>query len=87
MYQALSGFEGSEGLRLHRLDVAKLAEQVRADPAAAGFLDISSPCGGRPNCEGYLFWDDVHPTTQAHRRLAEAAIRVLSTFSEVPQSD
>jgi phospholipase/lecithinase/hemolysin len=26
---------------------------------------------------GYLFWDDVHPTTQAHRRLADAALQVL----------
>ena len=75
--QALSTFADSPGLRLHRLDVWQLAERVRADPAAAGFVDITTSCGQRRTCEGHLFWDDVHPTTQAHRRLAEAAAQVL----------
>jgi phospholipase/lecithinase/hemolysin len=75
--QALSGFAGRAGLRLYRLDVWQLAERVRADPAAAGFVDIASPCSQHRRCEGYLFWDDVHPTTQAHRRLADAAAQVL----------
>jgi outer membrane lipase/esterase len=83
--QALSAFEGSHSPRLHRLDVWNLAKQVRADPTAAGFVDVWSPCGGRGDCEGYLFWDDVHPTTQAHQRLAEAAIRVLSPSQGVWQ--
>jgi outer membrane lipase/esterase len=77
--QALSGFAGKTGLRLYRLDVWQLAERVTADPVAAGFVDITTPCGQRRPCEGYLFWDDVHPTTQAHRRLAEAAVQVLET--------
>jgi phospholipase/lecithinase/hemolysin len=71
------GFAGRAGLRLYRLDVWQLAERVRADPAAAGFVDIASPCSQHRRCEGYLFWDDVHPTTQAHRRLADAAAQVL----------
>jgi len=63
--------------RLYRLDVWQLAERVKADPAAAGFVDITNPCAHHQRCEGYLFWDDVHPTTQAHRRLADAALQVL----------
>ncbi|HLM38419.1 MAG TPA: SGNH/GDSL hydrolase family protein [Microvirga sp.] len=74
---ALSGFAGSTGVRVHRLDVWQLAERVQADPAAAGFIDIANPCSQRRSCEGYLFWDGVHPTTQAHRRLADAAAQVL----------
>lgn len=77
--QALSGFASQGGLRLYRLDVWQLAERVRANPAAAGFTDITTPCGQHRRCEGHLFWDDVHPTTQAHRRLAEAAAQVLET--------
>jgi phospholipase/lecithinase/hemolysin len=42
-----------------------------------GFVNITTPCDRRRNCDGYLFWDDVHPTTQGHQRLAEAAARVL----------
>ena len=77
--QVLTAFVGPDGLQLYRLDVWQMAERVRADPAAVGFIDISTPCGERRNCEGYLFWDDVHPTTQAHRRLAEVAAQVLDT--------
>ena len=75
--QSLSGFAGRTDVRLHRLDVWQLAERVQADPAAAGFVDITNPCNQRRSCEGYLFWDNVHPTTQAHRRLAVAAAQVL----------
>jgi phospholipase/lecithinase/hemolysin len=75
--QALSDYAGSTGVRLHRLDVWQLAERVQADPAAAGFVHITNPCSQRQSCERYLFWDNVHPTTQAHRRLADAAAQVL----------
>jgi phospholipase/lecithinase/hemolysin len=77
--QALSGFAGRTDLQLYRLDVWQLADRVRADPAAAGFVDITSPCSQHRRCEGYLFWDGVHPTTQAHRRLADAAAQLLET--------
>ena len=75
--QALSGFAGQNGLRLYRLDVWRMAERVRADPATMGFANISTPCDRQRSCDGYLFWDEVHPTTQAHQRLAEAAAQVL----------
>lgn len=75
--QALSGFAGRAGVRLLRLDVWQLAQRVLADPAAAGFTDITTPCSQHQSCEGYLFWDNVHPTTQTHRRLADAAAEVL----------
>jgi outer membrane lipase/esterase len=75
--QALSEFSSRPGPRLYRLDVWQLAERVRADPAAAGFIDITSPCAQHRRCEGFLFWDNVHPTTQAHRRLADAALQAL----------
>jgi len=75
--QALAEFAGRTGLRLYRLDVWELAERVSADPAAAGFADIVTPCQQNRSCEGHLFWDGIHPTTQAHRRLAEAATQVL----------
>jgi outer membrane lipase/esterase len=77
--QALSGLTGHSGLRLYRLDVWQLAERVRANPAAAGFVDITSSCSQHQRCEGYLFWDGIHPTTQAHQRLADAAAQLLET--------
>jgi outer membrane lipase/esterase len=76
--QVLSTYASSPGVKLYRLDVRRLAERVRADPVASGFADLDHPCGQRGDCEGYLFWDEVHPTTRAHQRLAEAAAQLLN---------
>ena len=54
-----------------------MAERARKDPAAFGFVDVSTPCNLLPTCDGHLFWDGVHPTTQAHARLGDAALEVL----------
>jgi len=75
--RALATFRKRPGLRLHRLDVRALAERVRAAPGTAGFADVVPPCIDAGGCEGYLFWDQVHPTTLGHARLAEAAYGVL----------
>ncbi|HZH27520.1 MAG TPA: SGNH/GDSL hydrolase family protein [Azospirillaceae bacterium] len=64
-------------MRLHRLDVHQLAETLMADPAAAGFRNTTVPCPSRSGCDGYLFWDNLHPTAAAHARLADAALRAL----------
>jgi phospholipase/lecithinase/hemolysin len=69
----------SPRFRLYRLDVAAMAERARKDPASYGFTNISTPCGGSSQCESYLFWDEIHPTTEAHARLADAALRALSS--------
>ncbi len=68
---------------LHRLDVWGLAQKVLADPAAAGFRNVTSPCPGRGGCDGYLFWDGLHPTTKAHARLAEAALELVGERAQV----
>lgn len=79
---ALDGFEADRRragrpVVLHRLDVFRLGEQVMADPAAAGFRNVATPCPTRSGCDGYLFWDGLHPTAAAHARLAAAALEVL----------
>ena len=76
--QALAAYVASPTLRLHRLDVYSMGERVRTDPAHFGFTNVTNACGRRTTCEGYLFWDDVHPTTLAHAHLADAAFRMLS---------
>ena len=63
--------------KVHRLDVQAMAERATADPAAFGFVDVTTPCISLKSCEGYLFWDSVHPTTRAHGRLAEAALALV----------
>jgi phospholipase/lecithinase/hemolysin len=68
----------TRGFTLYRLDVEAMGERVRRDPASFGFTDISRPCRGAAKCGKYLFWDEIHPTTDAHARLAEAALRAVS---------
>jgi phospholipase/lecithinase/hemolysin len=75
--EALGELGRSSTMRIHRLDVASMAAQAREDPGAFGFVDVTTPCAALASCEGYLFWDDVHPTTSAHARLAEAAAETV----------
>lgn len=75
---------GAGHVRLYRLDVRALAERVRADPQAYGFTEIRRPCPGPGACDGYLFWDGIHPTAQAHARLGTAALRVLDGTGDRP---
>ena len=44
---------------------------------AYGFVNVTSPCIDLPSCEGYFFYNGLHPTTVARARLAEAALSVL----------
>ena len=74
----LAELSASTRVRVHRLDVKALSAQVAANPAGFGFVDVTTPCNGARACEGHLFWDDVHPTSRAHRRLAEAALQALA---------
>ena len=78
----LRDLETTTSVRLYRLDVAAMAERARIDPAAFGFVNVTRPCIGLPSCEGYVFWDELHPTTAAHARLAEAALSVLREHQE-----
>jgi outer membrane lipase/esterase len=78
----LRDLETTTSVRLYRLDVAAMAERARIDPAALGFVNVTRPCVGLPSCEGYVFWDELHPTTAAYARLAEAALSVLREHQE-----
>jgi phospholipase/lecithinase/hemolysin len=76
--RAVTDLASAHEVRFHRLDIYAMAERARADPGAFGFTDVTTPCNVLASCGGYLFWDDVHPTTRAHARLAEAARAVVS---------
>jgi phospholipase/lecithinase/hemolysin len=76
--QVLAPYAGCPTLRGHRLDVHAIGERVRADPASFGFSNVTQGCSALSTCDGHLFWDDVHPTTHAHARLAEAAFSIVS---------
>ena len=67
----------SNTFKVHRLDVWSLAEQARKQPSSFGLRNVTSPCKRLRRCDGHLFWDDIHPTTEGHARLAAAALDAL----------
>ena len=55
-------------------DTNALLEEIVASPSAYGFTNTTTPCiaaSANPACTGYLFFDDIHPTTAADTILAE----------------
>lgn len=65
------------------LDVNSLFDNILANPASFNFTNVTDPCFDRvaqticSNSDEYFFWDDLHPTTDAHRLIGNLAIRTL----------
>jgi hypothetical protein len=57
-------------------------QEVIADPAGAGFTEVQAQAlstGG--DDDEFLFWDGVHPTAAAHRKLAVQMLAELSALA------
>jgi phospholipase/lecithinase/hemolysin len=81
--EALVSFsEGHPGVVIYFLDVYGLFGALATEPERFGFqnaTDISPNFGvDFENGGEYVFWDDVHPTTEAHAFLAQEAASLLS---------
>ncbi len=69
-------------------DTNALLNEIVASPGAYGFTNTTTPCisaAANPACTGYLFFDDIHPTTAADTILAEdfaAAVEPAATTPE-----
>lgn len=73
------------GIDLMQFDTYSFFNNLVADPSNYGFANIHDSCltlttTGFISCSNpneYIFWDDFHPTTQAHLVLANAFARAL----------
>lgn len=78
-----AGVTGFDSLALHRAAVAS--------PGSYGFTNVTTsclsfnPCRNNPSVQDfYLFWDDRHPTTAAHRLLAQLVAEAAASPSYGP---
>lgn len=84
---ALGALDALPGSSITRLDVATILAEVHATPEAFGLENSTTPClsffvianavCARPGA--HLFWDMTHPTTRAHRILADTAFGLLTS--------
>lgn len=76
--QMLESFGGLQGLTIFEMDVFKyMNDAIIAGDSFKNTTDPWKGSGGRPS--DYLFYDDIHPTTDGHWMLAEYAASVLPT--------
>jgi phospholipase/lecithinase/hemolysin len=72
---AMSDLEDGLGgrVRITVFDTFAVQRQIMRRPRLFGFTDTTSFCLAHPEalpaCKGFVFFDDVHPTTAAHRVL------------------
>lgn len=78
----------SPELQLMTMDANALYQDAIATPTKFGFTQVTRAClSGSSSCgnpDQFLFWDSIHPTTAAHRILANAAVAVLETQFRLP---
>jgi phospholipase/lecithinase/hemolysin len=62
------------GVQVHIVDVYSLMTDAMANPAKYGFTNVTdSALLSGSNGDGYLFWDTIHPTTQADQFIGALA--------------
>ncbi|MDZ8056449.1 MAG: SGNH/GDSL hydrolase family protein [Aulosira sp. ZfuVER01] len=70
------------GNKIIQLDVNSLYREAISNPAKFDFTNVTSSCLSNvttcSNPDKFLFWDGIHPTTAAHRILADAALKAIS---------
>jgi thermolabile hemolysin len=77
-------------LQVVLLDVEQLYQEVLLNPDPFGFTNATDACfsssqGICDNPDRFLFWDSIHPTTTAHRRLADTAFTALeANYGSIP---
>ena len=83
--------EISSNINITYLDVNSRFNQVINDPEKFGFTNVTNACLNSVSiCNDdnkYLFWDEIHPTTAAHKLFVELAFSALKPASKLAVFD
>lgn len=86
----LDQLDAQLGFEIDRLDTFALFTDVFKNPASYGFSDVTVPCNSAADVVFFtslgslcndvgerLFWDNIHPTAEAHAILGRAALQAI----------
>lgn len=66
-----------------QLNTFEIYQTAINNPQQFGFTNVTSAClGSSANCDRFLFWDGIHPTTAAHKILGDFAFEQVKTAIE-----
>jgi len=77
LVQAASRFDSIPGFSLTAFDTASLLHQVVTNPGEFGFSNATGTCFLLGSCQGYVFFDEVHPTATTHALLGDRFFAAL----------
>jgi len=85
----IAAFNQNPYLNLISVDVYSLFNQAIASPKKYGFENVTTPCLAvlevcQQDPTKFLFYDDVHPTTAAHKLIADKALLAIES-QEIPE--
>jgi thermolabile hemolysin len=76
--QLVCDFRGAfPKVKFYMADTFALLQYAVVNGEALGFTNVDGTCvagGALPSCEGYIFFDQIHPTTATHQYLAALAL-------------
>ncbi|MBD2046952.1 SGNH/GDSL hydrolase family protein [Coleofasciculus sp. FACHB-64] len=76
-----------DSINIIPLDANSLFDRVIANPSEFGLRNVTEACLDKlfacaVNADKFLFWDNIHPTTTAHKILGKYAFSVLGQQTE-----
>jgi phospholipase/lecithinase/hemolysin len=72
------------GVKINVLDVYSLFNDAVANPGKYGFTNVTDPAFlSNPSGDGHLFWDTIHPTTQADQFIGNLAAQTVPEASSM----
>ncbi|MGD9216577.1 MAG: SGNH/GDSL hydrolase family protein [Desulfobacteraceae bacterium] len=86
----IDAFQGTyQETVVYEFDVYTFLQATADDPGSYGFTNAKQVCpsyataGNFDNSAGYVFWDDIHPTTEAHDVIADQILSIVTEEDDI----